>query len=142
MARLDPAVKKETLYTAVWVLVLSLLMQAVFLVIGQWSPAVLLGNLGGALIAVGSYFLLGVTVSRAIARGKPEEAARRVKASAGLRLAGSALLCVLLVAVCGTNVYATVIPLLFPRIGLAFRPLVDRKRGVADPDTEGSDLID
>lgn len=59
VAGLDPAVKKETLYTAVWVLVLSLLMQAVFLVIGQWSPAVLLGNLGGALIAVGSYFLLG-----------------------------------------------------------------------------------
>ena len=65
-----------------------------------------------------------------------EEAALRIKASAGLRLAGSALLCVLLVAVFKTNVYATLIPLLFPRIGLAFRPAVDRKRGAGNPAAE------
>jgi len=35
-----------------------------------------------------------------------------------------------------------VIPLLFPRIGIAFRPMIDRKRGVETPGTEGSDLID
>ena len=142
MTGLDPAVKKETLYVAAWVVLLSLIMEGVFLIIGKWDLSVLLGNIGGGLIAIGSYFLLGVTVSKAVASGKPEEAARRVKASAGLRLAGSALLCVVLVALLKTNVYATVIPLLFPRIGLAFRPAIDRKRGVAPPDTEGSDLID
>ncbi|MBQ6398651.1 MAG: hypothetical protein IJI21_00865 [Clostridia bacterium] len=142
MSGLDPAVKKETLYAAAWVLLLSLLMQAVFLIAGKWDLSVLLGNLGGALIALGSYFALAVTVSRAVEKGKPEEAARRVRASAGLRLAGSALLCVLLVAVLKTNVYATVIPLLFPRIGLFFRPAVDRKRGVTPEEPEGSDLID
>ena len=142
MTGLDPAVKKETLYVTAWVVLLSLIMEGVFLIIGKWDLSVLLGNIGGGLIAIGSYFLLGVTVSKAVASGKPEEAARRVKASAGLRLAGSALLCVVLVALLKTNVYATVIPLLFPRIGLAFRPAIDRKRGVAPPDTEGSDLID
>jgi len=147
VAGLDPAVKKETLYTAVWVLVLSLLTQAVFLILGKWDLSVLLRNLGGAAVAIGSYFLLAVTVSKAVEKAKPEEAALRIKASAGLRLAGSALLCVLLVAVFKTNVYATLIPLLFPRIGLAFRPAVDRKRGAGNPaaeqaDTEGSDMID
>jgi len=32
--------------------------------------------------------------------------------------------------------------LLFPRIGLAFRPMVDRKRGIEPSGAEGSDLID
>ena len=141
---MDPAVRKETLYTASWVALLSVLTQAVFLILRKWDLSVLFGTLGGAAVAVGSYFLLATTVSRAVNRGSPEDAARAVKASAGLRLAGSALCCVLLVAVFKTNVYATLLPLLFPRIGLSFRPMIDRKRGAASPETEheGSDLID
>ena len=139
---MDPAVKKETGYAAVWVAVLSLLMEAVFLILRKWDLSVLLGNLGGGAVAIGNYWLLGRTVSRAIAQGKPEEAARRVRASAGLRLLGSALVCVLLITLGKTSVYATVIPLLFPRIGLMFRPMIDRKRGVSSAGEEGSDLID
>ena len=143
MSKLDPAVKKETGYIAFWVVLLSVLMEAVFLILRKWDLSVLLGNLGGAAAAVGSFFLLAVTVSKAVSSGKPEEAAKRVKASAGLRLIGMGGICALLIGVLHTNVYATVIPLLFPRIGLMFRPLIDKKRGANAPDnTEGSDLID
>ena len=140
MAGMDPAVKKETGYIAAWVVLLSLLMEAMFLVIRQWDLSVLFGNLGGAALAVGNFFLLAFVVSRAIDRGKPEEAARRVKATAGLRLIGLGGLCALLIGVFKTNVFATLIPLLFPRIGLLFRPMIDRKRGVTAPGSEGSDL--
>ena len=129
MSKLDPAVKKETGYIVFWVILLSVLMEAVFLVIRKWDLSVLLGNLGGAAAAVGSFFLLAVTVSRAVSSGKPEEAAKRVKASAGLRLIGMGGICALMIGVFHTNVYATVIPLLFPRVGLMFRPMIDRKRG-------------
>ena len=142
MSGMDPAVKKETGYIAVWVLLLSLLMEAVFLIIGQWDLPVLFGNLGGGIIAVGNFLLLGLTVSRAVSSGKPDQAAKRVRATATFRLLGMALLCVLLIAVFKTNLYATVIPLLFPRIGIAFRPLIDRKCGKETPGAEGSDLID
>ena len=145
MSGMDPAVKKETGYIAVWVILLSVIMEAVFLIARQWDLSVLFGNLGGAAAAVGSFFLLAVTVSRAVSSGKPEEAAKRVKASAGLRLIGMGGICALMIGVFHTNVYATVIPLLFPRIGLMFRPMIDRKSGKsggAAPDTEGSDLID
>ena len=142
MSKLDPAVKKETGYIAFWVVLLSVLMEAVFLILRKWDLSVLLGNLGGAAAAVGSFFLLAVTVSRAVSSGKPEEAAKRVKASAGLRMIGMGGICALMIGVFHTNVYATVIPLLFPRIGLMFRPAIDRKRGISAPDTEGSDLID
>ena len=63
MSKLDPAVKKETGYIAFWVVLLSVLMEAVFLILQKWDLSVLLGNLGGAVAAVGSFFLLAVTVS-------------------------------------------------------------------------------
>ena len=140
MAGMDPAVKKETGYIAVWVVLLSLLMEAVFLVIRQWDLSVLFGNLGGTALAVGNFFLLAFVVSRAIDRGKPDQAATRVKATASLRLIGMGALAALLIGVFKTNVFATLIPLLFPRIGLLFRPMIDRKRGVAAQGSEGSDL--
>ena len=139
---MDPAVKKETGYILVWVILLSVVMEAVFLVLGKWDLSVLLGNLGGAAAAAGSFFLLAVTVSRAVASGKPDQAAQRVRASAGVRLIGMGGICALMIGVFHTNVYATVIPLLFPRIALLFRPAIDRKRGVSAPEPEGSDLID
>ena len=142
MTGLDPAVRKETAYVGVWTLLLSLIMEAVFLVFGWWDWSVLLGNLGGAVIAVGNFFLLGLTVSRALNSGKPEEAARKVKATASLRLIGMGAACALLVGVAKTNVFATMIPLLFPRIGIMFRPLIDRKRGVDTSGAEGSELLD
>ena len=139
---MDPAVKKETGYITVWVLLLSLLMEAVFLIIRQWDLSVLFGNLGGAVLAVGNFFLLAYTVSRAVDKGKPEEAAQRVKATATLRLIGVGALSALLIGVFKTNVFATLIPLLFPRVAIAFRPILDRKRGTGSTGTEGSDLID
>ena len=142
MAGMDPAVKKETGYIAVWVVLLSLLMEAVFLIIRQWDLSVLFGNLGTAVIVIANFFILAWVVSKAVAQGQPEKAAARVKASAGLRLIGMGALCALLIGVLHTNIWATLIPLLFPRIGLLFRPMIDRKRGVTTGESEGSDLID
>ena len=143
---MDPAVKKETGYIAVWALLLSLVMEAVFLLIRKWDLSVLFGNLGGAAAAVGNFFLMALiatrAVERAVAKGKPEEAAARVKATATFRLLGCALVCVILIAVFKTNLYATVIPLLFPRIGIMFWPRFNQNRSPDDPGTEGSDLID
>ena len=72
----------------------------------------------------------------------PSVSCSLVRYGTKLITAAVTLACVLLIAVFKTNLFATVIPLLFPRIGIAFRPLIDRKRGVEPPGTEGSDLID
>ena len=143
---MDPAVKKETGYIAVWVILLSLIMEAVFLIIGKWDLSVLFGNLAGAVIAIGNFFLLALTATRtmekALAKGKPEEAVARVKSLATVRLVGCALLCALFIGVFKTNIYATVIPLLFPRIGILFWPKFNKNSGAEQPGAEGSDLID
>ena len=52
---MDPAVKKETGYIAVWVILLSLIMEAVFLLLRKWDLSVLFGNLGGAVISIGNF---------------------------------------------------------------------------------------
>ena len=143
---MDPAVKKETGYIAAWVILLSLVMEAVFLLLRKWDLSVLFGNVGGAVVAIGNFFLMALiatrAVNRAVENGKPEEAAARVKATAASRLLGCAGLCVVLIAVFKTNVYATLIPMLFPRIGIMFWPRFNKNRSMEQPGTEGSDLID
>ena len=143
---MDPAVKKETGYIAAWVILLSLIMEAVFLLLRKWDLSVLFGNLGGAVISIGNFFLMALIATRAMNRGvetgKPEEAAARVKATTMTRLLGCVLLCVLLIAVFKTNVYATLIPMLFPRIGIVFGPKFNKNIGPEQAGTEGSDLID
>jgi len=142
MSKLDPAVRKETGYIAAWVLALSLVMEAVFVLTGQWNWKVLAGNIAGAAIAIGNFFLMAVIVSRALEGGKADEATRKIHASYAVRLIVMAGLCALVIGVAKTNVYATVIPLLFPRIALAFRPMIDKKNGKTAPDTEGSEPLD
>ena len=146
MPGMDPAVKKETGYIAVWVVLLSLVMEAVFLLIGKWTQPVLFGNLGGSAVAIGNFFLMAFMAERALRRGvetgKAQEAALRVKATVMIRLIGCVALCALLIAVFKTDVYATLIPMLFPQIGVFFRALGSRKRGAEAPGTEGDDLID
>ena len=143
---MDPAVKKETGYIAAWVILLSLIMEAVFLLLRKWDLSVLFGHLGGAIISIGNFFLMALIATRAmnrgVATGTPEEAAARVKATTMTRLLGCVLLCVLLIAVFKTNVYATLIPMLFPRIGIVFWPKFNKNRGLEQAETEGSDLID
>ena len=70
--KVDKTVKKETLYIAALSGVLSLLMQAVFLVIGQWHFSVFLGNLWGYAAAVGNFFLMGLTVQKAVLKDEEE----------------------------------------------------------------------
>ncbi len=147
---MDPAVKKETGYIAVWVVLLSLVMEAVFLVIpGAWNLSVLYGNLGGGIAVILNFFLMALLVTNALKKEKPEAAQQMVKATASVRLLALGGVCALLIGVAHTNPISTLAPLLFPRIGLLFRPMIDRKRGVGSggttdntTETEGSDLID
>ena len=129
MKSLDPTVKRETLYVAAVVLILSVLMQAVFLMLGQWNLTVLWGNLLSASASILNFLLLGITVQNAVEK-EEKEARTMVKASQSLRL-----LFMLVVAVIGAalpsvfNLWAVLIPLLFPRVAVMLHPLINRKEG-------------
>ena len=126
MKKVDSTIIKETVYILAFTLIFSVLMQAVFLIIGKWNYTILLGNLLGGLAAVGNFFLMGLSVQSAL--GKDEKDAKSpMKVSQMLRT-----LLLFIVAVVGHvapcfNLLAVVIPYIFPRIAIALRPLFEKK---------------
>ena len=66
MTKLDKTVARETVYICVWELILSVLMQAIYLAVGLWSSKVLFGNLISAYFAVLNFLLMGMTVQNAL----------------------------------------------------------------------------
>lgn len=126
MKKIDPTVLKETKYIACWVLLLSAITQAVFLVIGQWDYTVLLGNLLSGGIGILNFFLLGLTVQKAVTK-EEKEAKVAMKVSQLYRM-----LLLLIVVIIGVvlpcfSIWTVIIPLFFPRIAIAARPLFDKR---------------
>lgn len=120
--KVDPVVLKETRFIAAVALILSALMQAVFLVIGQWDYTVLLGNLWGVLLAVGNFFLMGLTVQHCLTL-EPDDAKKKMKLSQQGRLLMLLVLCMIGAALSCFNTIALLIPQFFPRLGVTIRGL-------------------
>ena len=126
MQKVDKTVAKETAYIAVTAFIMSMLLQAVFLIIHYWDYTVLLGNVLGYAAAVLNFFLMGLTVQKAVTMSE-EDAKTRVKLSQMLRLLMLALFAVAAGVFKCFNLITFVIPLLFPRIAITFRPFLDKK---------------
>lgn len=125
--QIDPAVKKETTFIAAVVLICSAVLQAVYLIIGQWNYSVLLGNLLGAALAVGNFFLMGLTIQKALGKSE-QDASQQMKLSQRLRM-----LLMIVVAAVGAalpcfDLIAVLIPMLFPRIGVSIRGIMLSKQ--------------
>lgn len=120
--KLDPTVQKETQFIAGIVLALSAVMQLVYLVLGKWNTTVLLGNLLGGALAVGNFFLMGLTVAKAIGL-EEKEAKKKLQASQQLRLMMMLVVLVIGGAASCFDTIAVLVPQLFPRIGVSIRGL-------------------
>ena len=72
MKKIDPTIVKETLYISAWVLILSVLMQAVFLIIQKWDYTVLLGNLLTGVVVIINFFLMGLGVQMSLNKEEKE----------------------------------------------------------------------
>ena len=89
-----------------------------------------LGNLLGGVAAILNFFLMGWTIQRAV--GLDEKAASaKLKLSQLLRMLMLIVICCLGIALDCFHTVAVIVPLFFPRIGVAFRPLFDKKNGQA-----------
>ncbi|MGI6279991.1 MAG: ATP synthase subunit I [Acutalibacteraceae bacterium] len=126
MKKVDSTVIKETKYIAYFTFILSLLMQSFFLVISQWDYTVLLGNILGFAAAVGNFFLLGITVQHALLRDE-KGAKLLIRFSQALRMLFLVLIALIAYLAPMFHVLAVIIPYLFPRIAIAFRPFIIKK---------------
>ncbi|MBE7027544.1 MAG: hypothetical protein E7407_00735 [Ruminococcaceae bacterium] len=126
MGKVSLAVRKETFYIAVWVIVLSALLQACFIITASWDISVLLGNILSGGVSVLNFFLMGLTVQKAVEKDE-KEARNTIKTSQSLRM-----LMIFAFAAAGAalpwfNTWSILIPLLFPRVAIAMRPFLDKK---------------
>ena len=127
MKKIDPTVKKETAYIGISVLILSALMQAVFLIIGKWDYTLLLGNIFGGAVAVLNFFLMGLGVQRALEK-EEGDAKATMKLSQLYRFLFLAVVVIIGVLIPCFSTWTTVIPMLFTNIAVVFRPLFDKKK--------------
>lgn len=125
--KVDKTVLKETKYIAYFTIILSVFMQAIFLIAGKWDYTVLLGNIWGIIVAVGNFFSMGLSVQKAITQDE-KDARQIVKLSHSLRFLAIFVLIAAGVLIPFFNSVATVIPLVFPRISIMFRPLIDKNK--------------
>ena len=122
MAKIDNTVIKETRYIAGVSLILSVIMEAAFLIISMWSYKVLLGNILGVVVAVANFLLMGITVQKAVHKDE-KEAATLMKLSQSLRNMMLLVTAVLAIVLGFINAPSAIIPLFFPRIAIALIPL-------------------
>ncbi len=127
--KIDKTVLKETAFIGIWTLIFSVLMEAVFLVIGKWDYTVLLGNLLSGVMSVFNFFLLGLTVQRAVNSGDEKYAKNLMKMSQSLRLLMMGAVIALGAIFDVFNLWATIIPVFFPRIAMIIRQILLSKQG-------------
>lgn len=127
MKKVDSTVIKETKFIGAVTLILSLLLQSVFLILSLWNYTVLLGNILGIIAAVGNFFLLGLSVQSAVQKSE-DDAKNTMKLSKTLRF-----LMLFIIAAIGYvtpifNTIAVIVPYLFPRIAIALRPILIKEK--------------
>ena len=126
MTKPDNTIIKETKYIAIMIFIFSIIMELIFFVLSKWDITVFLGNLLGGLAMILNFYFMGIGVQKAL--GKDEKDAQKIlKGSLSLRTfflfvvvaIGAWLKCF--------STYAVIIPMFFPRIAVAMRPLWENK---------------
>ena len=123
MKKIDATVLRETRYIATVTIGLSVLMEAIFLILKSWDISVLLGNIWGALGAICNFLLMGITVQNALQK-EEKEAKTLVKFSQTARMFFLLAFAMVGYFVPMFHIVAVVIPFLFPRIAVSLRPLL------------------
>lgn len=133
-AQVQPAVKKETLRVAASTAVGVLLMWIVFGVLHAAVPekvpmdyTVLLGGVGGGLVAVLNFFLMGLTVQKVAASDSEDAARMSMRASYSRRMLLQLLWMIIAIAAPCFQFAAGIAPLLFPSLGIKLTGILKHK---------------
>lgn len=127
MIKPNKIVVRETIYIATWSVIMSLLLQAVFIIAGGWTLSVLLGNLWGIFVAVLNFFFMGISVQKAVEKDE-EEARKIMKLSQSIRTLLMFVLVVIGVVLPCFSVIAVILSLFFPRVAIALKCFSKNKK--------------
>lgn len=114
--KIDGTVKKETAYVAIAEAILIAVMLAVYLIISKFTLNVLFAALTSGAVAVLNFFVMGLTVQKAVTVDDDSDRRKLIRASQLVRL----LVMGVVVIVCAVfpkfDIFALFIPLFFPRL--------------------------
>ena len=126
MMKVDKTILEETKYITFVVVILSVLLNAVFLIFRKWDYTVILGTLLSATVAVINFLLMGITIQKAL-QTDSADAKKMMKASQSMRNFGMLVIIGIAVLLPCFNTIAVIVPLFFPRIAIMLRPLLKKK---------------
>lgn len=117
--KIQKAVRDETLHIALGVILLSLVMQGVFFLIGKWDMAVLWGNLLGGGYAILNFFILGLTVQKVAGDADEKRGKNLMQFSYSSRMFLTVVIVFLGLTLSAFNWVAVLLPQFFPRLTIA-----------------------
>lgn len=118
MARERPqeTIVRETKRIAIGVVLLVIAMCAVYAAMGRMTLGVALGGLLGGAYGVFNFFMLGMTVQKAMKETDESTARMRIRSSYSTRMVGAVIVAVAAFAIPFVEGLPCVIALLFPRL--------------------------
>lgn len=137
--KVDKATKTETRFIALGHVILSVIMESVFLIIGRYDYTVTTGNILGSGVSVLSFFLMCLSIQKAVLMNE-EDAQKKMKSSQGGRY-----ILIIVVMIIGAslpyfNIFAMLIPLLFTRILVVVRNAMLNKQEAKAAEKEGEEI--
>ena len=134
-ADIQPAVRKETRHVAIGTGICVVLMWVVFAILHAVTPeqipfdyTVILGGLGGGIIAVLNFFLMGLTVQKVVSLEDEGQARTKMKASYSQRMLLQLLWGIAAIAAPCFQFAAGLLPLLFPNIVIKTMGILGTKK--------------
>ena len=131
--RLQPAVRKETKRITAVTFSGVVLMWVVFAILHLAAPesvpfdyTVILGGIGGGVIAALNFFLMALTVQNVASQTDEDEARSRMKVSYRQRLLLQIVWIIVAMAAPCFQVVAGIAPLLFPSLGIKAMAVIKR----------------
>lgn len=135
LSSIDPVIKKETQFISYVVLVLSALLEAVYLIIGHWNYTVLLGNVLGGGAGILNFFLMGMGLQNALNKNSADAKTTVSFSHTYRNIMMLAVLAVAYFAPC-FDIIPTIIALFFATIGVYIKVFIMKKTDTADATNE------
>ena len=134
--KLQDAVKKETANIAIGTAIGVLIMYGVFyvlhMVVPNWAPfdyKVILGGIGGFLVAVGNFFWMALTVQKVASIEDEERARKTMGVSYRYRTMLQFVWGILAIVVPVFNLVSGIVPLFIPSIIIKLRGILSAGKG-------------
>ena len=134
--KLQPAVKTETgriaLGTGVGVLIMFVIFFVLHLIVPSWAPfdyKVILGGIGGFIVAVGNFFWMAITVQKVTSIEDDKQARQTMGVSYRYRTLLQLIWVIIAIVAPVFNLVTGIVPLFIPSLFIKLRGIISAGKG-------------